>query len=125
MPHHKRQHNSAGLSSWACCLNRSLLERMLQARLVYQRANMARAISFEYLNRQLVWHELSELLLFVLPLISVTRLKRMIVSQWPSLRATTGKTLSGVLFSHANMSVFPDTSGDLTEQAPARRICYY
>ena len=52
---------------------------------------MARAISFEYLNRQLVWHELSELLLFVLPLISVTRVKRMIVRQWPSLRATTGK----------------------------------
>ena len=52
---------------------------------------MARAISFEYLNRQLVWHELSELLLFILPLISVTRLKRMIVRQWPSLRATTGK----------------------------------
>ena len=57
---------------------------------MYQRANMARAISFEYLNRQLVWHELSELLLFVLPLISVTRLKRMIVNRWPSLRAATG-----------------------------------
>ena len=69
---------------------RSLLERVLRARLVYQRANMARAISFEYLNRQLVWHELSELLLFVLPLISVTRLKRMIVKRWPSLRAATG-----------------------------------
>lgn len=52
---------------------------------------MARAISFEYLNRQLVWHELSELLLFVLPLINVTRLKRMIINQWPSLRAATGK----------------------------------
>lgn len=54
---------------------------------------MARAISFEYLNRQLVWHELSELLLFVLPLISVTRLKRMIGRQWPSLRATTGELI--------------------------------
>lgn len=72
---------------------RSLLERVLSARLVYQRANMARAISFEYLNRQLVWHELSELLLFVLPLINVTRLKRMIINQWPSLRAATAKHL--------------------------------
>ncbi|DBB13024.1 TPA: hypothetical protein ACH3X3_005760 [Trebouxia sp. C0006] len=72
---------------------RSLLERVLRARLVYQRANMARAISFEYLNRQLVWHELSELLLFVLPLISVTWLKRMIVNRWPSLRAATAKHL--------------------------------
>ncbi|DBA79327.1 hypothetical protein WJX79_000617 [Trebouxia sp. C0005] len=72
---------------------RSLLERVLRARLVYQRANMARAITFEYLNRQLVWHELSELLLFVLPLISVARLKRMIVNRWPSLRAATAKHL--------------------------------
>ncbi|KAK9830469.1 hypothetical protein WJX72_011919 [[Myrmecia] bisecta] len=32
---------------------RSLLERLLRARLVYQRSSMARAISFEYLNRQL------------------------------------------------------------------------
>ena len=69
---------------------RSLLERVLRARLVYQRANMARAISFEYLNRQLVWHELSELLLFMLPLISVTRLKRMVMNKWPGLRAATG-----------------------------------
>lgn len=54
---------------------------------------MARAISFEYLNRQLVWHELSELLLFVLPLVNVTRVKRMISNRWPSLRAATGTSL--------------------------------
>lgn len=51
---------------------------------------MARAISFEYLNRQLVWHELSEVLLFILPLVSVTRIKKMITNKWPSLRAATG-----------------------------------
>lgn len=37
---------------------RSLLERLLRARLVYQQPSAARAISFEYLNRQLVWSEL-------------------------------------------------------------------
>lgn len=37
---------------------RSLLERLLQARLVYQQPSAARAVSFEYLNRQLVWSEL-------------------------------------------------------------------
>ena len=72
------------------CWCRSLIERCLSARLVYQKANMARAISFEYLNRQLVWHELSELLLFILPLVSVTRIKRMVTNRWPSLRAATG-----------------------------------
>ena len=56
-------------------------------RLVYQRVNMARAISFEYLNRQLVWHELSEVLLFLLPLINVGRLKRFVTHQLPQLKA--------------------------------------
>ncbi len=39
---------------------RSLLERLLRARLVYQQPSAARAISFEYLNRQLVWSELRQ-----------------------------------------------------------------
>lgn len=38
--------------------HRSLLERALRARLVYAQPSAARAISFEYLNRQLVWSEL-------------------------------------------------------------------
>ena len=44
---------------------------------------MARALSFEYLNRQLVWHELSELLLFLLPLLNVARLKSVVLSYLP------------------------------------------
>eukprot|EP00775_Hariotina_reticulata_P013226 gene13226-13357_t len=39
---------------------RTLVERVIGARLVYKQANMSRLISFEYLNRQLVWQELSE-----------------------------------------------------------------
>lgn len=46
---------------------------------------MARALSFEYLNRQLVWHELSELLLYVLPLINVTRIKALVMSHLPRI----------------------------------------
>ena len=34
---------------------RSLLERVSGARLVYEQAVMTRVISFEYLNRLLVW----------------------------------------------------------------------
>ena len=45
------QHSSLDLSCWC----RSVNERLLGARLVFQRASMARALSFEYLNRQLVW----------------------------------------------------------------------
>ncbi|CAK0781583.1 hypothetical protein CVIRNUC_005413 [Coccomyxa viridis] len=64
---------------------RSLLERLLGARLVYTKGSMARALSFEYLNRQLVWHELSELLLFLLPLLNVARLKSMVLSYLPRI----------------------------------------
>lgn len=71
------------LQSGAVC--RSLLERILGARLVYQQTNMARALSFEYLNRQLIWHELSELLLFLLPLLNLPRLRRLLLPYLPRL----------------------------------------
>ena len=64
------------------------MHRMLGAQLVYEKAVMSRALSFEYLNSQLVWHELSELLLFVLPLVDVTRLKRLLHTHMPALAAT-------------------------------------
>ena len=64
-----------------------MLERLLRARLVTQKAVMGRALSFEYLNRQLVWHELSELMLFVLPLLRVTQLKRLLQRHLPPLAA--------------------------------------
>lgn len=52
---------------------RSLLERLVMTRLVYDRPVMARVVSFEYLNRQLVWSEVSELFLFLLPLLDTRR----------------------------------------------------
>ena len=45
------------------CRYRNLIERALKARLVYGSPNMNRAVSFEYMNRQLVWNEFSVLLL--------------------------------------------------------------
>uniref|UniRef100_K7L7T6 RING-type E3 ubiquitin transferase (cysteine targeting) n=1 Tax=Glycine max TaxID=3847 RepID=K7L7T6_SOYBN len=49
---------------------RNLIERALRARLVYGSPNMNRAVSFEYMNRQLVWNEFSVLLpLFIFYLI--------------------------------------------------------
>jgi peroxin-2 len=56
-------HSAASLMNLTLFLRhgryRSLLERLLRARLVYKEPNMSRVISFEYLNRQLVWQELS------------------------------------------------------------------
>ncbi|KAL3690859.1 hypothetical protein R1sor_004510 [Riccia sorocarpa] len=57
---------------------RSIIERVLKARLVYERPSMNRAVSFEYMNRQLVWHELSELLLLVIPLLNMISFKKVL-----------------------------------------------
>ncbi|KAI5651267.1 hypothetical protein M9H77_37272 [Catharanthus roseus] len=54
---------------------RSLIERFLRARLVYGSPNMNRAVSFEYMNRQLVWNEFSEMLLLLLPLLNSSSIK--------------------------------------------------
>ena len=52
-----------------CCRYRSVAERMLGAQLSHSRDDMSRILSLDFLNRQLVWRELSDLLLFVLPLL--------------------------------------------------------
>ena len=64
---------------------RSLLERILRARPVYNRELASRAISYEYLNRQLVWAEVSEVLLFLLPLVNIAAVKRFVRTKLPKL----------------------------------------
>ncbi|OAY36695.2 hypothetical protein MANES_11G036900v8 [Manihot esculenta] len=59
---------------------RNLIERVLRARLVYGSPNMNRAVSFEYMNRQLVWNEFSEMLLLLLPLLNSSSVKSLLSS---------------------------------------------
>ncbi|RKO98112.1 hypothetical protein CXG81DRAFT_8620 [Caulochytrium protostelioides] len=47
----------------------SVLERFLGMRMVYRSLSVERFISFEYMNRQLVWQTITEFLLVTLPLI--------------------------------------------------------
>lgn len=54
---------------------RNLIERAIKARLVYGSPHMNRAVSFEYMNRQLVWNEFSEMLLLLLPLLNSSSMK--------------------------------------------------
>ncbi|GJJ73367.1 peroxin-2 [Entomortierella parvispora] len=55
---------------------RTILERVLSMRLVYAERNSNRQASFEFLNRQMVWHAFTEFLMFLMPLINVSKLKR-------------------------------------------------
>lgn len=43
---------------------------------------LSREVSFEYLNRQLVWHAFTEFLLFFLPLVGISRWRRWLSRIW-------------------------------------------
>ncbi|KAH8596572.1 Pex12 amino terminal region-domain-containing protein [Bisporella sp. PMI_857] len=61
---------------------RTLLDRVLRLRLAPPTSQVSREVSFEYLNRQLVWHAFTEFLLFVLPLVGISRWRRWLSRAW-------------------------------------------
>ncbi|CAH8378865.1 unnamed protein product [Eruca vesicaria subsp. sativa] len=69
---------------------RNLIEKALRARLVYRSPHMNRSVSFEYMNRQLVWNEFSEMLLLLLPLLNSSAIKN-ILSPFAKERSSSNK----------------------------------
>ncbi|KAI1198382.1 Pex12 amino terminal region-domain-containing protein [Nemania serpens] len=61
---------------------RTILDRVLRMRLAPPTSQVSREVSFEYLNRQLVWHAFTEFLLFVLPLVGINRWRRWLGRTW-------------------------------------------
>lgn len=61
---------------------RTLLDRLLRLRLASPSSQVSREVSFEYLNRQLVWHAFTEFLLFLLPLVGIGRWRRWLSRAW-------------------------------------------
>ena len=61
---------------------RTLVDRMLGLRLRPPTSQASREVSFEYLNRQLVWHAFTEFLLFLLPLVGISRWRRWLSRAW-------------------------------------------
>lgn len=66
---------------------RTLLDRTLRLRLAPAGSQVSREVSFEYLNRQLVWHAFTEFLLFLLPLVGISRWKRWLSRAWRKTKA--------------------------------------
>lgn len=66
---------------------RTLLDRILRLRLAPPSSQVSREVSFEYLNRQLVWHAFTEFLLFLLPLVGISRWKRWLSRAWRKAKA--------------------------------------
>ncbi|RDA89525.1 hypothetical protein CP533_1516 [Ophiocordyceps camponoti-saundersi (nom. inval.)] len=79
-------HSAAALVSFLVFLlhgrYRTLLDRLLRMRLAPPTSQVSREVSFEYLNRQLVWHAFTEFLLFVLPLVGINRWRRWLGRTW-------------------------------------------
>jgi len=57
-------------------------------RLVPSSNQTSREVSFEFLNRQLVWHAFTEFLLFLLPLVGISRWKRWLARAWKRTKKT-------------------------------------
>ncbi|KAF8489122.1 Pex12 amino terminal region-domain-containing protein [Gautieria morchelliformis] len=55
---------------------RTWADRLLRLRLVPSQSNSTRQVSYEFMNRQMVWHAFTEFLLFLLPLINTRVLRR-------------------------------------------------
>lgn len=66
---------------------RTLLDRALRLRLAPPSSQVSRQVSFEYLNRQLVWHAFTEFLLFLLPLVGISRWRRWVSRAWRKIKS--------------------------------------
>ncbi|KJA30163.1 hypothetical protein HYPSUDRAFT_32263 [Hypholoma sublateritium FD-334 SS-4] len=73
-------HACLGLASFIAFLwngkYRTIVDRLLKMSLVPSRRLVKRDISYEFMNRQMVWHAFTEFLLFLLPLISARTIRR-------------------------------------------------
>jgi peroxin-2 len=84
-------HDMAALASFLVFLfngkYRTLADRLLRMRLSPSSAQASREVSFEYLNRQLVWHAFTEFLLFLLPLVGISRWRRILSKAWNKVKS--------------------------------------
>lgn len=71
---------------------RTLVDRLLRLRLMPGSNQLRNEVSFEYLNRQLVWHAFTEFLLFMLPLVGIRRWRRWLIHAWQTFIAFVTRT---------------------------------
>jgi peroxin-2 len=121
-------HDVASLASFLIFLTngryRTLTDRLLRLRLTPTSHSTSREVSFEYLNRQLVWHAFTEFLLFLLPLVGISRWRRILSRTWRKLQ-TSFMTLLGRKSSSTSDDEDTHQAGELSF-LPERTcaICY-
>lgn len=105
-------HSTAALASFLVFLlhgrYRTLLDRVLGMRLAPPTSQVSREVSFEYLNRQLVWHAFTEFLLFVLPLIGINKWRRWLSKIWRKTKAVMHTGSEGEHAAEGEYSFLPE-----------------
>ncbi|EAU84899.2 peroxisomal biogenesis factor 2 [Coprinopsis cinerea okayama7 len=92
---------------------RTLADRLLSMRLVPSRHQVRRDVSYEFMNRQMVWHAFTEFLLFFLPLIDARTVRKRFyrLAAWCSpsaaLSLLPSKALSTLGISQSNLASKP------------------
>jgi peroxin-2 len=114
-------HDFASLASFLVFLvngrYRTLTDRLLRLRLTSTSHSTSREVSFEYLNRQLVWHAFTEFLLFLLPLVGISRWRRILSRTWRKLR-------SSVLTLVGRAPASPSADSDDSDAKPAGELSF-
>lgn len=57
-----------------------LAERIVGTRAVFSKPNAGRDVTYQYMNRELLWHGFAEFLIFLLPLINTSKVKAAVYS---------------------------------------------
>ncbi|PFH52844.1 hypothetical protein AMATHDRAFT_139077 [Amanita thiersii Skay4041] len=85
--------------------HRTLVDRLLGMQLVPSRKLVRRDVSYEFMNRQMVWHAFTEFLIFLLPLINARAIRRRILrlTSYLSLVTLTSR-LPGTVLSRLGIS---------------------
>lgn len=110
-------HDMASLASFLVFLvngrYRTLTDRLLRLRLTPTSHSTSREVSFEYLNRQLVWHAFTEFLLFLLPLVGISRWRRILSRSLRRLRTALLSLLGRSATSSAEDDAADTPTGEL------------
>jgi peroxin-2 len=99
---------------------RTLTDRLLRLRLTSPTSQVSREVSFEYLNRQLVWHAFTEFLLFLLPLVGISRWRRWLSRAWRKAKTALNSSVenedAGLLEKSGPLAFLPERTCAICHQ---------
>ncbi|TFK43407.1 Pex12 amino terminal region-domain-containing protein [Crucibulum laeve] len=114
-------HTVAALLSFVAFLwngrYRTIVDRLLRMSLVPSRRLVKRDVSYEFMNRQMVWHAFTEFLLFLLPLINARYIRR----RFYRIAAYLSPTALLSIFPSKHMAILSHTSASSEEMWPQKQ----